>query len=70
MKAPKFEKNAKYVFYEDSYTVYEFIGETKDGAKFTEYRLEPSDGSLEEIGEVIFDDYQVTRLSRLADAEE
>ena len=38
-----------------------------DGARFVEYRLEPSDGSLEEIGPIEFDAYQITRLQQIQD---
>lgn len=63
----KFEKNAKYSFYEDPFTRYEFIEYAGDGARFVEYRLEPSDGSLEEIGPIEFDAYQITRLQQIRD---
>lgn len=66
----KFEKNAKYSFYEDPYTCYEFIEYAGDGARFIEYRLEPSDGSLEEIGPIEFDAYQITRLQKHQDDED
>lgn len=64
MKAPRFTEGSRYSFREDPYTIYEFIESVGDGAKFTEYRLEPSDGSLEEVGEIEFDAYQITRLER------
>lgn len=64
----KFEKNAKYEFYEDPYTLFEFIEYAGDGARFTEYRLEPSDGSLDEIGPIEFDAYQITLLHQHHDA--
>jgi len=63
----KFEKNAKYSFYEDPCTCYEFVEYAGDGARFVEYRLEPSDGSLEEIGPIEFDAYQITRLQQIQD---
>lgn len=63
----KFEKKAKYVFYEDLYTLFEYIEDVGYGARFKEYRLEPSDGSIEEIGEIVLDAYQITRLSRFDD---
>lgn len=63
-----FQKKAKYAFYEDPYTLFEYIRDEGFGARFKEYRLEPSDGAMEEVGEIYLDAYQITLL-HLFDAE-
>lgn len=68
MKGEKLTEGSRYSFHEDPYTIYEFIESVGDRAKFTEYRLEPSDGSLEEVGEIEFDAFQITWLERRNDS--